>query len=41
MADLKLFLFGAPRIERNGLTAEVDTRKAIAVLAYLTLTGQP
>ncbi len=40
MADVKLFLFGAPSLERNGVTVEVDTRKAIALLAYLTLTGQ-
>jgi predicted ATPase/DNA-binding SARP family transcriptional activator len=40
VADVKLFLFGAPCLERNGVTVEVDTRKAIALLAYLTLTGQ-
>ncbi len=40
MANVKLFLFGAPCLERNGVTVEVDTRKAIALLAYLTLTGQ-
>jgi predicted ATPase/DNA-binding SARP family transcriptional activator len=41
VADVKLFLFGAPRVERNGVAADVDTPKAIALLAYLTLTGQP
>jgi len=41
VADIKLYLFGAPRLERNGVTVELDTRKAIALLAYLTLTGQP
>ena len=41
MAEIKLFLFGAPRLERNGATAEADTRKAIALLAYLALTSQP
>jgi len=41
VADVKLFLFGAPRVERNGVTAVVDTRKAIALLAYLTLTARP
>jgi predicted ATPase/DNA-binding SARP family transcriptional activator len=41
VAHIKLFLFGAPRLERDGVAVEVDTRKAIALLAYLTLTGQP
>src|SRR5215213_4928934 len=41
VAHIKLFLFGAPRLERDGVAVEVDTRKAIALLAYLTLTAQP
>lgn len=41
MASLKLYFFGAPRIERDGRSLEPDTRKAIALLAYLTLTGEP
>jgi DNA-binding SARP family transcriptional activator len=36
---IKLYLFGAPRLERDGKPVEIDTRKAIALLAYLTLTG--
>ncbi|HUY77090.1 MAG TPA: hypothetical protein VMV29_09990, partial [Ktedonobacterales bacterium] len=35
-----LFTLGAPRIERDGALVHVDTRKAIALLAYLALTGQ-
>ena len=38
MPDVKLFLLGAPRIECNGAPFEVDTRKAVALLAYLALT---
>src|SRR5437764_1484973 len=39
MSSLKLYLFGPPRIERGNLLVHVDTRKAIALLAYLA--GQP
>jgi DNA-binding SARP family transcriptional activator len=39
--DVMLFLLGAPRLERDGVAVQVDTRKAIALLAYLTLTAQP
>src|SRR5260221_13561682 len=35
MAPLKLYLFGAPRIEREYAPVHVNTRKAIALLAYL------
>ena len=35
---LKLYLLGTPRIEREGIDVSVDTRKAIALLAYLALT---
>jgi len=38
--ELKLFLFGAPRIERNGAQIDIDTRKAIALLAYLVMSDQ-
>lgn len=37
----RLFLLGPPRIERNGRPIALDTRKAIALLAYLAATGQP
>ncbi len=37
---LMLFLLGRPRIERDGAPVEVDTRKAIALIAYLAVTHQ-
>ena len=40
MPQLKLFLLGSPRIELDGSIVEVDTRKAIALLAYLAVTGE-
>ncbi len=41
MPQVALFLFGAPRIERDGAPVAVDTRKAIALLAYLAVKRQP
>ncbi|MBN1178536.1 MAG: tetratricopeptide repeat protein [Anaerolineae bacterium] len=41
MSNLRLFLLGAPHIERAGEPVEVDTRKAIALAAYLSIEGQP
>src|SRR5215218_8170206 len=38
MADLELTFLGAPRIAQDGGTVEVDTRKAVALLAYLAVT---
>ncbi len=40
MSKLSLYFLGPPRIERNGQPVETDTRKAIALLAYLALTHQ-
>ena len=40
MPDLKLFLLGSPRVEHAGVQINMDTRKAIALLAYLAITGQ-
>ncbi len=40
MASIDFYLFGAPRVERDGRTVSFDTRKATALLAYLLLTGQ-
>jgi len=40
MSRLALFLLGPPRIERDGVLINVDTRKAIALLAYLAVTHQ-
>ncbi len=36
-----MYLLGAPRLELDGEPVQVDTRKAIAILAYLAMTGQP
>lgn len=36
----RLLLLGSPRLERNGQSAEPDTRKATALLAYLAVTGR-
>jgi len=40
MPQLTLFLLGSPRLERDGQPVEVDTRKAIALMAYLAVTRQ-
>ena len=40
MSEIRLFLFGAPRIERDGAPMEVDTRKAVALVAYLAIEDQ-
>lgn len=40
MSQLKLFLFGSPRLQQDGVLVEFDTRKAIALLAYLAI-NQP
>src|SRR5215467_7752442 len=41
MSELALFLMGSPRIERDGIVLNVDTRKATALIAYLAVTRQP
>ncbi len=41
MGTISVRLFGAPEIVRDGATAAVDTRKAVAVLAVLALEGRP
>ncbi len=41
MAQLELSFLGAPRVLLNGAPVAFDTRKAIALLAYLAVTGQP
>jgi predicted ATPase/serine/threonine protein kinase/DNA-binding SARP family transcriptional activator len=38
---LRIFLFGTPRFERNGEPITISRRKAVALLAYLTVTNQP
>ena len=40
MSRLSLYLLGAPRIECDGEPIQVDTRKAIALLAYLAVTRE-
>lgn len=40
MNRTKLLLLGSPQIERDGRRIEVDTRKAVALLAYLTRTAR-
>ncbi len=40
MAHLALYLLGAPRIERDGTAIDVDTRKAIALIAFLAVTHE-
>jgi len=40
MARLTVSLLGPPRIEVDGEPLRVDTRKAIALLAYLAVTGE-
>ena len=34
-------VLGSPRIERDGAVVTFDTRKAIALIAYLAVTGRP
>jgi DNA-binding SARP family transcriptional activator/Flp pilus assembly protein TadD len=41
MSGVSLLLLGKPTIERDGVSVEVDTRKAIALLAYLAVNHQP
>ena len=40
MSNLSLYLLGAPRLEKDGKPVEFDTRKALALLAYLAVTAQ-
>lgn len=40
MAEFKLYLFGRPRLEYNGLPVTVERHKALALLAFLALRQQ-
>jgi DNA-binding SARP family transcriptional activator len=40
MSRLNLYFLGPPRIEYDDQLISVDTRKAIALLAYITVTGE-
>ena len=39
MSSLRLFLLGQLRFERDGQPLTFDTRKNVALVAYLALTG--
>jgi len=41
MSIYQVYLFGAPRLEFEGQQVAIDTRKALALLAYLLLSGEP
>jgi DNA-binding SARP family transcriptional activator len=40
VSQVKLFLLGPPKIEIDGLLVKVDTRKVMALLAYLAVMGE-
>jgi DNA-binding SARP family transcriptional activator len=40
MPGLKLFLLGSPGIERDGQAIHIERHKALALLAYLAVTGE-
>jgi DNA-binding SARP family transcriptional activator len=39
MARIELFLLGPPRLERDGAPLQFDTRKILALAAYLAVTS--
>jgi serine/threonine protein kinase/DNA-binding SARP family transcriptional activator/predicted ATPase len=41
MPSLRIYLFGSPRVERNGRPVSLQRRKTVALLAYLARTNQP
>lgn len=41
MSGVRLYLLGTPRIEFEGQPVKIARRKALALAAYLALTGQP
>jgi predicted ATPase len=41
MVHLKLFVFGPPRLERDGQQLALGVRKVLALLVYLAVTAQP
>jgi predicted ATPase/DNA-binding SARP family transcriptional activator len=41
MSGLNLAFLGSPKIELDGRLVETDRRKAVALLAYLAVTGKP
>ncbi len=40
MSRVNLFLFGPPLLEQDGRPLEIDARKALALLAYLAVSGK-
>lgn len=40
MSSLKLFLLGPPRLECDGVLIEFNTRKNVALIAYLAVMGE-
>ncbi|HUW16861.1 MAG TPA: cyclase, partial [Actinomycetes bacterium] len=40
MKPVRLAVFGAPQVSRDGQDLRFDTRKAVALLAYLAVTGR-
>ena len=40
MSQLNLYLLGPPRVELDGAPIKVETNKAMALLAYLSVTGK-
>jgi DNA-binding SARP family transcriptional activator/predicted ATPase len=40
VSRLALLVFGPPQIERDGVSIKMDRRKAVALLAYLAVTGE-
>ncbi|HWQ15196.1 MAG TPA: BTAD domain-containing putative transcriptional regulator [Roseiflexaceae bacterium] len=41
MAQLKLFVLGPPRLEAAGVPIDLALRKALALVVYLAVSGQP
>ena len=41
MSAYQVYFFGAPRLEFQGQQVAIDTRKALALLSYLLLSGEP
>ena len=40
MSMVRISLLGPPRLDRNGEPVELDTRKTVALVAYLAMTGE-
>jgi predicted ATPase/DNA-binding SARP family transcriptional activator len=41
MSRFRLRLLGSPRLERDGAPVDFDTRKNLALIAYLAMAGEP